>query len=226
MSTPAREGVSFVVPVHNGAAFLQGVLDAIARQADGRPMEIVVVDDGSRDLTPEILERCRHSVAMFGRPADVSAREPENPAHDWCWRCGCAQRGHPSLGVSHRVSGRSGRVPAAWWMQRLTEALQDRRFAAAQGYYEHDPAASFLARVMNRDLEQRYGSLRSARGAAREGRRDARHDSRRDAESDHVCTGNVAYRADALTPSDSSTSRWATDTTTTSAIACARRAMP
>ena len=41
-------GVSFVVPVHNGGPRLAETLASIAAQADGRPMEIIVVEDGSQ----------------------------------------------------------------------------------------------------------------------------------------------------------------------------------
>ena len=33
-----KDGVSFVVPVHNGAAFVRETLEAILAQDDGRPM--------------------------------------------------------------------------------------------------------------------------------------------------------------------------------------------
>jgi hypothetical protein len=51
--------------------------------------------------------------------------------------------------------------------------------AGAQGYYISAPDASVFGRVMNLDLEQRYAGID---GAA----------------TDHVCTGNTAYRAAAL----------------------------
>ena len=50
------EGVSFVVPVHNGAGCIRETLDAIRAQDDGRPMEIIVVDDHSDDGSSEILK--------------------------------------------------------------------------------------------------------------------------------------------------------------------------
>src|SRR4051812_34305614 len=53
----ARAGVSFVVPVHNGEVWLERMLSAIGSQADGRPMEIIVVEDRSRDGSRRILER-------------------------------------------------------------------------------------------------------------------------------------------------------------------------
>src|SRR5262245_24786431 len=49
------DGVSFVVPVHNGAGWIRQTLEAILEQADGRPLEIIAVDDRSSDGSSEIL---------------------------------------------------------------------------------------------------------------------------------------------------------------------------
>ena len=65
------------------------------------------------------------------------------------------------------------------WLDALLDALRDPQVAAAQGWYVTDPSASALARVMSLDLEQRY--TRIDHGA-----------------TDHVCTGNVVWRLDAL----------------------------
>ena len=51
-----RPGVSFVVPVHNGAAWIGPTLQSILAQADGRPTEIIVVDDGGDDRSSDLLE--------------------------------------------------------------------------------------------------------------------------------------------------------------------------
>src|SRR5262249_12711772 len=64
------------------------------------------------------------------------------------------------------------------WMETLAGAFDDPTVGAAQGYYATDPKASLFARVMSLDLEHRYWSIRR--------------------ESDHVCTGNSAYAADAV----------------------------
>jgi glycosyltransferase involved in cell wall biosynthesis len=47
--------VSVIVPVYNGERFLAAALDSIRAQ-DHRPLEIVVVDDGSDDGTPAIAQ--------------------------------------------------------------------------------------------------------------------------------------------------------------------------
>ena len=64
------------------------------------------------------------------------------------------------------------------WLAALLAALQDPDVAAAQGHYIVAPGAGFWARTMGRDLEWRYASMGRV--------------------TDHVCTGNTAYRASAL----------------------------
>ena len=65
------------------------------------------------------------------------------------------------------------------WARTLVEALDEPGVAAAQGWYTTDPRARLLARVMALDLEQRYERIGSA-------------------DTDHVCTGNVLWRRDAI----------------------------
>lgn len=56
--------VSVVVPVYNGAAYLQQALDS-ALQQPGADVELVVVDDGSTDETPRILDRYRGRITAL-----------------------------------------------------------------------------------------------------------------------------------------------------------------
>ena len=68
-------GVSFVVPVCNGAAHLTETLASIAEQADGRPLEIIVVEDGSRDDSPALLEslKDRYPLTVIAGPGRGAA---------------------------------------------------------------------------------------------------------------------------------------------------------
>jgi len=162
----AGVGVSFVVPVHNGAARLRDTLAAILDQEDGRPIEIIVVEDGSRDESLVLLRRLAaiwplRIVAGGGRGAAAAIN------------LGVRSAQHPIVcQIDQDV------VLLRGWLSRITAGFDDPSVAAVQGCYVTDPADSFFARAMGLDLEQRYSAL---------GR-----------DTDHVCTGNVAYRADAL----------------------------
>lgn len=159
-------GVTFVVPVRNGAAHLRQALAAIAAQADGRPLEIIVVEDGSTDGSAALLRTLAGAMPLtviagpgLGAAAAVNA--------------GVRRASHPIVcQVDQDVILERG------WMATLVRALDDPSVGAAQGRYVADAGASLLVRVMGLDLEQRYARL--ARG------------------SNHVCTGNTAYRASAL----------------------------
>jgi glycosyltransferase involved in cell wall biosynthesis len=161
------EGVSFVVPVHNGAACVRETLEAILSQADGRPMEIVVVDDRSRDGSSAMLRQMAEEwplriVEGEGRGAAAAINTGVRAAR------------FPIIcQVDQDVVLRPG------WMRLLTEELDDPAVAAVQGYYATDPAATLCARAMSIDLEQRYAAIDGD-------------------DTEHVCTGNSAYRAEAL----------------------------
>ena len=161
------EGVSFVVPVHNGAAWVRETLEAILSQADGRPMEVIVVDDRSRDGSSAILRQLAGEwplriVAGEGRGAAAAINTGVRAAR------------FPIIcQVDQDVVLRPG------WMRMLAEELDDPKVAAVQGYYATDPGATLCARAMSLDLEQRYAAIDSD-------------------DTEHACTGNSAYRAEAL----------------------------
>jgi len=160
-------GVSFVIPVHNGVAWIRETIEAILAQADGRPIEVIVVDDRSEDGSSTLLE---HLAAVF--PIRVFPGEGRGAAA--ALNAGVRAARHPIVcQVDQDV------IVGPGWMQRLTAEFQDPAVVAAQGYFATDRHATVCARVMGLDLEQRYAAIR-------------------DADTDHVCTGNSAYRADAL----------------------------
>lgn len=161
------EGVSFVVPVHNGATSIRETLEAIVAQADGRPMEVIVVDDGSSDGSPTLL---RQLAARW----PLRIVEGRNRGAAAAINSGIAVARFPIIcQVDQDVVVQRG------WMQLLVEKLADPTVAAAQGYYASDPKAPLCARAMNLDLEQRYAAIEGE-------------------ETGHVCTGNSAYRSEAL----------------------------
>ena len=87
-----KDLVSIIIPAYNAAAFINDAIESALAQ-DYRPIEVIVVDDGSSDETASIAER-------FG-----PARYLPSPAE---WRAaGCAQSGS-SVGARriYWVSGR------------------------------------------------------------------------------------------------------------------------
>ena len=147
VSVAEPTGVTFVIPVHNGAPWLDRVLRAASAQADGRPFEIIAVEDGSTDESPSILaafESCGVLRIVKGPRRGATAalnagiREARNPI---------------VCQVDQDVIVEPG------WMAVLVATLDDAMVAAAQGYYLTPPNASVWARVMGLDLEQRYKGI-------------------------------------------------------------------
>jgi GT2 family glycosyltransferase len=53
---PRAPRVSIILPVHNGAAYLEQAVDSVLQQTFG-DFELICVDDGSTDATPQLLAR-------------------------------------------------------------------------------------------------------------------------------------------------------------------------
>ena len=144
----AGDGVSFVVPVRNGEAWLDEALSAIDAQRDGRPFEVLAIDDGSTDGSSAILRRWEASGAV--RVLDGPRRGAAAAIN-----LGIRLATHPIIcQVDQDVILQPG------WMRCLTAALSDASVGAAQGYYMTAPDAGVWARGMGLDLEQRYGRIR------------------------------------------------------------------
>lgn len=159
-------GVSFLVPVKNGAATLTATLNSIWAQADGRPMEIIVVDDRSTDGSVALVAALSNSLPItLLRGAGRGAAAALNQGLQ-------AARFPLICQVDQDV------VLADGWMTPLLRVLEDSGVAAVQGRYVTDARASLFARIMGRDLDERYAALST--------------------DTDHVCTGNTVYRAEAL----------------------------
>lgn len=80
-SNQAGPGVSVVMPAYNHERYVQGALDSVLAQTH-RNLEIIVIDDGSRDATPALLDRyaarCRSHSLTVVHQANAGAHEAIN----------------------------------------------------------------------------------------------------------------------------------------------------
>lgn len=138
-------GVSFVIPVLNGERHLAEVLAAILAQRDGRPFEVLVVDDGSTDGSRGVAERTGGVTVLSGEGRGAAA----------ALNLGVQRAAHPIIcQVDQDVVIHPG------WMRTLVEALErDPALAAAQGRYLPSGEADPFARVSALDLDDRYAAI-------------------------------------------------------------------
>jgi cellulose synthase/poly-beta-1,6-N-acetylglucosamine synthase-like glycosyltransferase len=78
-----RASISVTIPTFNGGAGLEPSIASLHRQTL-RPVEIIVVDDGSTDNTREIAERARalglvHAVICHGTRCGAAPRSTRRP---------------------------------------------------------------------------------------------------------------------------------------------------
>ena len=72
MDPPAMR-VTVVVPTRGRAAYLEVTLDSLRRQRTGTPHELLVVDDGATDATPEVAERFGARLVRHGERRSLNA---------------------------------------------------------------------------------------------------------------------------------------------------------
>ena len=69
--------VSLVIPAYNAAGYIRETLDSVLAQTH-RPLEIIVVDDGSVDGTREIVQSYGERVRYFWQPNSGGCSSPRN----------------------------------------------------------------------------------------------------------------------------------------------------
>lgn len=140
--------VAIVIPVHNGAAFLRGCLDALLRQ-EPPPDAVIIVDNGSQDdgaalvarhyptvmslVTPEALgfaAACNRGIACAGDVDAVIILNQDTVVDPgWLAALRAALRADPALGIvgslarfpDGSIQHAGGRLmPALWYGQNIT----------------------------------------------------------------------------------------------------------
>jgi GT2 family glycosyltransferase len=140
-------GVSFVIPVKNGARWIKTVLEAVLAEADRHTIEVVIVDDGSSDGSLALIK-------PFEARGQVRIIQGANRGAACAINLGLRHARYPFVAQLDQ----DVRIDPDWLPLLLAE-LADPTVAAAQGHYIADPEAALWAQVMGLDLAQRYSRL-------------------------------------------------------------------
>jgi len=162
--------VSFVIPVHNGERYLAQALDAVLAECAG------LVDQANEVIAVD-------DGGQDGSRAilDAYARRGQLRIVDGPRRGAAAALNVGIRAASHDIVCQIDQdvIIRPGWLTVLTAALDDPTVAAAQGYYETPSDGSLWAKTMGYDVQLRYEDIPGD-------------------DVDHVCTGNAAYRRQAL----------------------------
>jgi glycosyltransferase involved in cell wall biosynthesis len=165
--------VSVILAARDAAATIDAQLEALARQTFADPWELMFVDDGSRDATPEVVGAWRDRIPalrMLAAPGPRTPRRRERTV---------------SRARNHAVAHSSGElllfcdaddVVADNWIERMAEGL--RAHPAVGGQIERERLSSDIALVVRPSkgpslLDGGFGFLGYPMGANCGLRRDA-----------------------------------------------------
>lgn len=138
--------VSVVVATWNRAARLQRLVDALAKQEGAPPFELVVVDDGSEDDTPDVLAALAATAPFPLRPIRLDGNQGPAVARNAGWRAatgelilftdddcwpepGWVAAMAEALAGADLVQGRTSpdpEVPDRDWLAHTIEVLEER----------------------------------------------------------------------------------------------------
>lgn len=143
---------SVIVPVYNGKKTIERCLDALAEQdVEPAEYEILVVDDGSQDSTPSIVDewRRRHSTIQARRV------QQENAGPAAARNLGAQEANAPLLLFTDADC-----APLPSWISALTRPFDDESVVGAKGTYVTEQQ-SLTPRFVQAEYEDRYDRMAS-----------------------------------------------------------------
>jgi GT2 family glycosyltransferase len=139
--------VSIIVPTYNGAGRIAACLEALCQQAAGRPVEVLVVDDGSTDSTAQVVGRFP-GVRLI-RQANSGPAAARN-------RGALEARGSLLLFTDDDC------VPTAGWLDAMLVPFSDTEVVGVKGIYR-TRQKSIVARFVQVEYEDRYRIMSAVR---------------------------------------------------------------
>jgi glycosyltransferase involved in cell wall biosynthesis len=131
---------SIIIPTFNGAARIGNCLDSLVKQTAGRNVEILVVDDGSTDNTPNVV-RGYSSVRLITQ-ANAGPASARN-------RGAMEARGKILLFTDDDC------VPMPDWLEAMLGPFKDPEVVGAKGVYRTHQS-SLAARFVQIEYEDKY----------------------------------------------------------------------
>lgn len=140
IETLGANSISIIIPTFNGASRIGNCLQALLAQADGRDVEIIVVNDGSSDNT----------IAVVGQYPGVRCISQLNAGPAAARNRGAAEaRGQFILLTDDDC------VPLSGWIDAMVKPFLDPEIVAAKGIYR-TLQKSLVARFVQLEYEDRY----------------------------------------------------------------------
>ncbi|MBI3399369.1 MAG: glycosyltransferase [Deltaproteobacteria bacterium] len=141
--------VSIVIPMYNAEKHIKNVLEAIFTQDYSAPIEVIVVNDGSRDKSLEIVKgfQGKRDLRIIDQPNEGAVAATNN--------------GFKAAKYDIVCSIDSDVVLYKDWLRKIMEEFYDPAVGAVQGYYKTPQGVSLWARMMGYDVEARYDSIPS-----------------------------------------------------------------
>ena len=135
--------VSVVVPVYNGEKTIKKTIEALLSQKTEKSYEIIVVDDGSTDDTPNIIKNY---------PVKIITQKNAGPsaARNTGWKAASAEI------VAFTDSDC---IPVPDWIEVISNHFEKPSVGGVGGTYETENTGSILATYIGEDIRFRHGRL-------------------------------------------------------------------
>lgn len=139
--------VTIVIPMYNGAGYIQRVLEGVLSQRYEGRMEVIVVDDGSTDNSSDLVRPYvnKGTIRLLEQSNQGAARATNNGIE-------AASNSIICLVDSDVLLHQN-------WLAKIMEEFKDPTVAAVQGYYKTPKSISIWGRVMGYDIEKRYDDI-------------------------------------------------------------------